>query len=239
MLQVSASNDTPHIYVPSSMESKYLKKELPPRHYAMRDKKGKIASLHTFSEPVQVLKRIASKVWPGPLSIHVSCSDTADPSLTIRRHGVDYVKLRCPCHPLAVKVYQEYERQTQVDAEAVLVGLALQEETNYVTTAASVVAHSSPGGSICPAAVLNGEERKEIFAVPTCEHEKPWPVSLWVDGNTRSITIVGKQPENTSVMPFMASHIRQALRQVPKSKSVKDRMIQAVLCKWNVEHEEE
>jgi hypothetical protein len=44
-------------------------------------------------------------------------------------------------------------------------------------------------------AVLHGEEQRELFAVPTCEHGHPWPVCIWIDASTRTVRLV-KSPRN-------------------------------------------
>jgi tRNA A37 threonylcarbamoyladenosine synthetase subunit TsaC/SUA5/YrdC len=83
------------------------------RRYAVRDKETSVvAQVCSFSETHQVLQRLSSKLWPGPVLIYVALDteSTVSPLLQTERSNVAYVALRSPCHPLAVKVCQEYER---------------------------------------------------------------------------------------------------------------------------------
>jgi hypothetical protein len=265
----------PHVYVPPSLESTFLQGSLlRARRYAVRDKEsGVVAQVCSFSETHQVLQRLSSKLWPGPLIIYVALDteSTVSPLLQTNRNNITYVALRSPCHPLAVKVCQEYERcvdqhrdadSTNNDLSAVLVGLPLvsssssgnnSNSSEYVTSALRVGDSSVAATVDC---VLNGEERREIFAVPTCEHRRPWPISLWINGKDRQVTILDSSSasatasSNTDLpQPLNVESVLQAVRSRNYSSSssrakkspktlFRDRMVQTILSKWTVQKEE-
>jgi hypothetical protein len=275
----------PHVYVPPSLESTFLQGSLlRARRYAVRDKEtGVVAQVCSFSETHQVLQRLSSKLWPGPVLIYVALDteSTVSPLLQMERNNVSYVALRSPCHPLAVKVCQEYERcvdqhrdadSTNNDLSAVLVGLPLLESSSnnnnndnngnneYVTSALRVGDSAVAATVDC---VLNGEERREIFAVPTCEHRRPWPISLWINGRDRQVTILDASASATNAttattassssidlpQPLNVESVLQAVRSRNYSSSstrskkspkalFRDRMVHTILSKWTVLKEE-
>ncbi|EEC44839.1 predicted protein [Phaeodactylum tricornutum CCAP 1055/1] len=240
----------PHVLVPSSLDVPFLKKMLPPRPYAMRGKDGVANSVHAFSESQQVLQRLATRIWPGPVNIHVAVVDeNADCSgLYSSRDGKKYLTLRSPGHPLAVKALLE---QVRVDDSSVLVGLPLYHDSGAPCTAAMNVAsrlfeeHDENNSRPWPSAVLNGEERREIFAVPTCEHGRVWPISLWIDASRRLVTIRGQDPGvNSTTMPLSPQNVMSSLYSTShrrnsglSDKSMKELLIQAVVRKWKVVEE--
>lgn len=248
----------PHIYVPASLESPFLNKHfLQPRHYALRQG-DKAAQICSFSETHQVLRRLAAKLWPGPCIVHLSVAagQAAAPDLLHYRHHQAYIALRSPCHPLAVKVCQEYERCEDQNTEAhnkntsiatVLVGRPLVGDTcEFVTTAGTAGTCGTRVDS-----VLNGEERREIFAVPTCEYKRPWPIQIWINSNERHIAIVHSSTTSTTTAAadttlvlcnaatVLKSIQSRACGTSTRSKKTpkalfKERMVQAVLHKWKV-----
>jgi hypothetical protein len=267
----------PHVYVPPSLESTFLQSSLlRARRYAVRDKETNVvAQVCSFSETHQVLQRLSSKLWPGPLIIYVALDteSTVSPLLQTNRNNVTYVALRSPCHPLAVKVCQEYERcvdqhrdadSTNNDLSAVLVGLPLVSSSSssnnnngsgsdneYVTSAVRVGDSAVAATVDC---VLNGEERREIFAVPTCEHRRPWPISLWINGRDRQVTILDSSGTNATELssnsylpqPLNVESVLQVVRSRNYSSSssrakkspktlFRDRMVQTILSKWTVQ----
>jgi hypothetical protein len=92
---------------------------------------------------------------------------------------------------------------------------ALNTQRHYLTTAQAVVDHydqqssmttikAHPGGAATTTSdattetakravihVLQGEDRKEWLAVPTCTYGKPSGTSLWIHTNTRTVYMVG------------------------------------------------
>lgn len=219
--------------------------------------------VHCFSETYHVLKRLAAAIWPGPHIINVaitssfspvaaaealasttnknnssSSPDTADAAaaagLTITRpDGTSYLALRCPCHPLSMKVARQFYQQQQLTSttqdhhnsndgcaaktisnsnNVMLVGRALAATSfhheapseddvaqprvsrEFVTEARQAVLGTIPfayaaSDSDTTVSILNGEEQRELFSVPTCEYGQPVPVSLWVDGAKRTVVI--------------------------------------------------
>lgn len=241
--EYSGTQTSPHMYVttssladPKSSTNSFLGWQMPEHKYAFRRKDRTIVSLHSFSESMQVLKRVAAKVWPGPVVLKVASQPRSPPPSptsvalpTIQTPSTkpttddSYLTLRCPCHPLAVKVSQEFYN----NADDLLVGIALLQDNDSHVTQASAVTNMT---------VLNGEERLEIFTVPTCEHGKPYPVSIWMDETVRQVRIRGCS-SFSSPQHLTCESILQAIH-VPKGKTHRDKVIQAVLQKWNVVQEE-
>ena len=245
------------------------------------------SAIATFNETIQVIRRIAPKVWPGPVILYVQISQpVAGLSVTVGSSGEQcytseskvqhYLALRMACHPLTVKVCKEFYQQQSspppspglrpkaspdsppsllrstssssllsvLSASQVLVGFPLRDNgSSYVTTAEQVTDSATT-------TVLNGEERREIFAVPTCERGQPCQVSVWMDADRRTVRVqrTRRKPRSQSkaeqrmspdsVMggDFISeSSLTQSLRGTNlKPKNAVDRVIQAVLLKWKV-----
>jgi hypothetical protein len=253
----SDGNAVPHIYVHQfALEGPFWRKFLPKRPYAVRSKEGEVFAAHAFNETQQLVRLLASKVWPGPVLIYVAIEQHL-PGLTVKRHGKDYLALRSLCHPLMVKVYQEYlsslqsqesestpddsmgspagdhllspnRRSPSLNPDSLLIGLALkQNAASYVTKATQV-------GPDLP--VLNGEESQDIFAVPPCEYLKPCPDSLWLDASRR-LLILSRNSDTSPAPHLTCQQLLQALQNQKSSKADKDRVIVAVLNKWKVVEE--
>lgn len=216
---------TPYLlYAP---DSHFLRELFPHRTYALRNNDGEASVVHRFNESTELLKRLAPRLWPGPLTIHVACdANLVDSSLLVRHESVSYVALRSPCHPLARRVTQEYARSHPSSA---LVGFPVFHE-DFLLSAQAVAEGSFKNP---PSAVLNGEERAEVFAVPTCEHQQPWSVTLLVDERIRQVRLVGP----TSSTTLTRDGLKQAMRDF-KPKTVQDCMIHTVLSKWTVREED-
>lgn len=233
--ETSDYRSQPHVYMTAkALETStptrvFLEQQLPTRKYAFT-KEGKVQSLHSFSESMQVLKRLAGRLWPGPVILHIAVDPVSPPSspTSTSRPPVttpsQYIALRCPCHPLSVKLCQEYYRDEAEDQ--VLIGLPIiGSDSTYITAAADICAG--------PAAVLNGEERLEIFAVPTCEYAQPPSTRLWIDERRRLIRL-----ERSSTEAKTGKESLTALLHALSSKaSVKERVVAAVLQKWTIEEE--
>lgn len=182
-----------------------LRAHLRPRRYALK-REGKVAALCALSESVHVVQRLAAKVWPGPVTLHVACSGSGAGNGSVAscsQQGASYLALRCPCHPLAVKLYKEFYGEGGQDGNGpegqVLVGSALRlsddlrcsgkngsSSIRRYATAASQVAGSVSGA----VPVLDGERQLETFAVPTCEYGVR-PAQIWIDEGSRRITVRG------------------------------------------------
>ena len=136
---------------------------------------------------------------------------------------------------------------------------------SFVTTAEQAVANNNNSTATTTSTtmcVLNGEERREMFCVPTCEHGKPCPVALWIDADRRTVRVQRRDyhpvhihrsslssssssedrrsPDSvmasgSSTTTVSESELRQSLRGTTlKPKNAVDRVIQAVLMKWRV-----
>jgi hypothetical protein len=272
------------------------------------------ASIATFNETVQVLRRVSSKVWPGPMKVYMQVRQPIS-GLTITIHRDDssgcftnestvqhYLAVRSASHPLTVKVCHEFYKSTAQQTTPpdspkypsssagestsqfrlpspvsspkavmsratsmsslssmssfgaagatsshaylapLLVGWPMVLENRFVTAASQVEESDS---TTAVTAVLNGEERRERFAVPTCQHGQPWTESIWIDTDRRLIRLVkpahhryspdsvaaGVTPTTGVVTDTM---LMQALRSDKQPKTNKERIIQAVMLKWKI-----
>ena len=135
----SASNSVaPYCWVPRSADCPLLRDCLPARYYGMRDTNGRARVAHRFNETHEVVQRLARHLWPGPvtMSVAVSVSEgnvtkpanlasrqlscmstllTSFPQADQLETGIcscSYLTLRCPQHPLAIKVAEEHLRES-------------------------------------------------------------------------------------------------------------------------------
>jgi hypothetical protein len=51
----------------------------------------------------------------------------------------------------------------------------------------SATTTTNSGGGV--SAVLHGEERYEVLSVPTCMYQQPYPVSVWIDADARTVRL--------------------------------------------------
>jgi hypothetical protein len=298
----------------------------------------------TFNESLQILKRIAPKVWPGPVLIYVKVREPL-PGLTVtrpasslaassplqqQRHRHDsgigyytsesdvehYIVLRSPSHPLTVRVCQEFAKASSTLASSPRLNpvstpssspmaphpgkqlgcattarcpmllsksessSSLGSKTRSCTSLAALVSgsgslligwpllqqqQSSPALYVtsasqvddCAAAavVLNGEERREMFVVPTCEYAQPCTCSVWLDPDRRVVrirngttnrsggsssrsTVSGiqspKAPGPVMLSAAVLSHAVRSSSCKSATTTAKERVMLAVLLKWNV-----
>lgn len=105
----------PHIYVHkfACLDTPFWRKYLPKRPYAVRNKQGEILAAHAFNEQAQLIRLLAARVWPGPVVLYTAIGDPIE-GFTVERDGRHYLALRSLCHPLMVKVYQEYVNTLRV-----------------------------------------------------------------------------------------------------------------------------
>jgi hypothetical protein len=278
----------------SYFQSRYLQEQFPKRPYALSSKQDNFVTVvHRWNESMHLLRKLAARLWPGPVVLHVAVPQPEP--WTIPRGGVHYLTLRCPCHPLAVRVGQECRRRLSItennnnnnkeeEEEVLLLGIPLvlgtttftctnatanEDANSHATSTESTTTTSLPPQSYMTTAehvvkakqadaVLNGEDRREIFAVPTCEHGQPWPVSIWINGPNRVVTIRTNKSTNlgafssttttcTTILPsqqqqvlpitLTAVGIKHALFKMPAAKTPKERVILSVLSKWKVVEE--
>lgn len=86
---------------------------------------------------------------------------------------------------------------------------------NYVTTAANV-RHGM---------VLNGEERREILSVPTCQVPMDQVATIYIDADRRTVAV----HNGTDIS------LRSTVTQMSTSNNNnKERVVQALLLKWTV-----
>lgn len=316
----------------------YVRDLFPKRPYVRRSSvDGSILVAHAFDETRSVLQLVAAKYWPGPLLIHVAVPQPS-PLTHTDRQGNSYLTLRCPCHPLAVKVcqehYQKHKRQKQhqqqtssapgtlqtmppLKLKEVLVSAPCatsptsspsrdreEKEDNYEQeegstnqqeqkhqalkkqrgplesppntpplTSKTLVDHPMNGTplrtpttiplvlgmplpfsdqhfvthssqvSTGPDAVLDGEDQREVFAVPPCElGETPWQnrASLWLQASTQTMTIrrrrrashAAREEDNDESLILTAQGLREALKFKPKT--AQQQIVLSVLHKWKI-----
>jgi hypothetical protein len=81
-------------------------------------------------------------------------------------------------------------------------------------------------------AVLDGEDCREVFHVPTCEYGKPCDSVLWIDGRQRTIVVQSESPD------LCRNSLVEAALRYPVAKTTgnkKERMLtQAIIGKWKV-----
>lgn len=158
-----------------------------------------------------------------------------------------YIGFRCPSHPLTVRVQKQLQ-QSSTHCPLVLVGSSVREglaigetiegtiEGYSSSSDSSVSLTSSPllkakdvirkfGESISTldstVRVLQGEERKEIFAVPTCQFEDV-VLECWIDATARQITLKGRSKR--------AVHAKHVLT----PSNTKNIVLRSVLQHWKV-----
>jgi hypothetical protein len=235
--------------------------------YALR--KTSLTDSNTSAGPIKpvwlceaqvVFKRLASRLWPGPVPFHVRLGKDVQAKLTniaeqllselpVARAAEEpmadeddrFVGIQCHSHPLMARVMQEVQHGKD---SSIIVGCP----TGF-TRAEDAVKHQQDSNSLPPQYVLNGEDQRELFAVPTCQYEAPSPVSLWIDDTTRTIFIVGSKSETAKHPELTESSVQRALWSVSnppsptttttcavvsESSSQKQRIIAGVLRKWSV-----
>lgn len=248
-----------------------LREVFAPRLYALRPSDvDKESVMCRFNENMEVLERLANKLWPGPILIRLGLPsnspwtqtpfvvesrppriDENDPN--INHHEMVYnnfVSLRCPRHPLAVKA----RKDVASNENSLLISLPVHHSPQSPITAtpshsSSLDANDTNGSpaplSFCTRArqvvsrmaVLDGEDCREVFHVPTCEYGRPCESVLWVDGRQRVVTV---QSASQNVVSCDERMVQAALRQNTRPKSQrtgnrKERMLmQAIISKWKV-----
>lgn len=214
---------------PQSPTSTITKRQLPPEP----------SEIHTFSEGKIVFSRLASNLWPGTATIYLlySAKDETNLDEHVKYLATEdgYLCFRSPSHPLALKALKLSSKDANF---MVLLGRPMLQ----VTAADQVPPHADH-----VSAVMNGEERRETFCVPTCEHGNDQP-SLFIDTRKRTITIRnGKQSLTTLSRAQVVSYLQRRNRRsslVPPSSpssqscelSKREKLVEAVLGRWKVEH---
>ena len=192
--------------------------------YAIRLAPGKATSPVRLNEARQVLCKLALKYWPGPIQMYMSVKEdecNIPPSLFQSFRQTTYIPLSCPSHPLLGRVLTEVK--TRFGAEHAVIG--------------SPTSHTS-ARDVCDDAnfpdmhVLFGEDKREIFHVPTCSFGRQCKVSLWIHAEERIVYIVGCKEE--SVVQVSPTSLTSALLQMSNPNNVEQRVVCAVLKKWKI-----
>ena len=164
-----------------------------------------------------------------------------------QRVSKPFIGFRCPSHPLTVRVQKQLQ-QSSTCSPLVLVGSSVREgsaigetiegtiEGYSSSSDSSISLASSPllkakdvirkfGESISSldstVRVLQGEERKEIFAVPTCQFEDV-VLECWIDAPSRQITLKGRSKRTVQA------------RHVLTPSNTKNAVLRSVLQHWKV-----
>ena len=227
-----------------------LREVCTPKLYALRPSDmEKNAVVHRFNESMEVLQRLAGKLWPGPVLIRLGISSNSpwtrtpfvveahtprldeenDPS----NHAAcfkHFVTLRCPRHPLAVKA----RKDVSSNENSLLVSLPIAHSTNVSKSEDAPLVFCTLARQVASRmAVLDGEDCREVFHVPTCEYGRPCASILWLDGRQRTVTVQSV----SSIGSCDKAAVEAALRHpaVKSSGNRKERMLmQAILNKWKV-----
>ena len=168
----------------------------PKKPYAIKEKDGKSSLPVAFSERKEVLKRIAKKFWPGPLIVYLN-SKVECPSLPLHSfHGDTYIGVSNSSHPLTNRLVKEASSDDRFIVAMPTFRSSAGSPIHYMTKADEVCSHYSTQISTEKQTVhvLNGEDKREPFSVPTCHYGKPLAYSLWINDSLRTIFIRGMTP---------------------------------------------
>jgi len=111
---------------------------------------------------------------------------------------------------------------------------------NSATTAADVdkvmSTKKKEDGSVF---IVNGEDNREMFSVPTCQYGKSHPISLVIDGDNKTIRLIRHAKDGAS--PVTKDSVYRALIKPDTNNKEKkgdtssiDRVISAVLSRWKI-----
>lgn len=196
--------------------------DFPKKAYATKQN-PKVCS--AFNEARLVFQKLADQFWPGPVHLYLPPQSFApDGLIQTKFHKFKFLCFRCPSHPLAVKVLKQVHQEAH--EQAVLVGSPITLQGTKLLRAKDVASkfiQSPELHSDCRVEILHGEERREIFAVPTCQFRDEW-LECWIVPEKRTIVLRGKS--NRDVTP--------QLKEVLRSTTGKNRIICSVLQHWKV-----
>lgn len=178
-----------------------------------------------FNETRLLFQKLADQFWPGPVHIYLPPQSFAPEGLIQTNFATrKFVGFRCPSHPLAVKILEQVHQRCP--EQGVLVGASIVHEGTTVLNARDALrkmAQSTALDSKARVQILHGEERREIFAVPTCQFQGEW-LECWLVPDKRTIVLAGKSTRE--VLP--------QLKEVLRSSSNKSRIVASVLQHWKV-----
>ena len=192
--------------------------------YAMKRPDGNATRPVRLNEAQQVLQRLAQRYWPGPMPIYMNAPSTRLPEELLVKAPFEsttmFAPLSCPSHPLTGRVLAEVHATQQ---DVVVIGTATTH-----TTARDVCTSSS--SSTKSLHVLFGEDKRELFSVPTCHFGRQCGVSLWIDAHDKTVHICGDSRED--MVHVSIPTIQNVLLGV--STDTRTRLIAAVLLKWKI-----
>jgi hypothetical protein len=239
----SPSNKSPiHVYLPHNDIGQLDHiLEFPKKGYALKENPKAFTAFH---EGRLIFQRLADKFWPGPVLIYLATTTQSSvPAPLLQKQETlssnNYIAFRCPSHPLTVKVVRQIRRRQPAEKPLVMVGacIAKQEEPDefgqpllyeakdvaqqfaQMPTTTLALEQQPSQSSI---QVLHGEEKREIFSVPTCQFQDEW-LECWIVQETRTVVLKGKSQR-------MLPELQHLLRAAP----AKNRVVQSVLCQWKV-----
>jgi hypothetical protein len=196
--------------------------DFPKKAYATQQNPGVCSA---FNESRILFQRLADQFWPGPVILYLSPQSFA-PSALLQESSYstdkEYIGFRCPSHPLTVRVLKQVHQEAK--EPVVLVGSPIYHEDSKLLKAKDVFGkYFSQNEKDSAIQILQGEERREIFAVPTCQFQEDW-LECWIVPEKRSIYLKGKSKRD------VAGQIKQMLQ----SSSTKNRVVRSVLQHWEV-----
>lgn len=209
----------------------------PVKPYAVKKEDGKATAPVIFSERKEVLNRLAKKFWPGPVTMYITSDTKCSTILPKCAHNeTKFIGLSNPSHPLTNTLLKEAAAASE---DNVIVGMAPRLETtgSYMTTGISACAHF---GSQCldeehTVHVLNGEDKRELFSVPTCQYGGPCKHSLWIDESCRTVYIRGGAKDvmkkDSVIRALLAGNTSPVDDEKLKNRN---RVMTAVVRKWRV-----
>lgn len=197
--------------------------EFPKKKYAIKQNPK---APYAFNESRYIFQRLADQFWPGPVHLMVSPQSSAPNGLLQSAINADtFIGFRCPSHPLAIRVLKQVRKDTS--KPIVLVGSSIRRPGGAPTLRAKeVAAKVMESPSMCSKSrinILHGEERREIFAVPTCQFKDKW-LSIWILHKKRTLVLTGNY--GSDVLP--------RLRETLRGQNQKNRVINSILQQWKV-----
>ena len=174
--------------------------------------------------------------------------------LLVEHDGNSYVRLSNPAHPLASRLLKEVK-----NGRVVLAAPIKPRDKTFTTNAIDSCNHfvsqqerqlgrngsrtHSQTSSLLEAEtihVLNGEDKRELFVVPTCQHQRPCPFALWIDTVARCVYIRGERwTSSRTETKFSSSDLHRLLgahHLATKGDRFRNRprVVAAVLRKWQI-----
>lgn len=221
-MKAASSSSTIHVYLQhDNVQQIDRLLEFPKKIYALKQNPGARSS---FNESQTIFRMLADQFWPGPALLYLSPQSYAPRNL-VKKSCLEkgFVGFRCPSHPLTMKTLKQFNREAK--EHFVLVGSPVQSMNSKLLTAKDVNEKYSDCFAMDDTSIqiLQGEERKEIFAVPTCQFEEEW-LECWIMAKERTIMLRGKSQRDVLGL------IKQMLRNC-KSKN---RIKRSVLQHWRV-----